>query len=151
MVNKITEQATVDFCAIKRRTICITEDNVYVPFVVFPIPAPLFSFMICLRICSSPIVLNTSNMMDTTSGTDRSYIPTGSFSVFKSGLCLSIFSFYVKLCEQCFSFFYLFSLFYIYTSKKLPLLLCKVNYSRFIISPTKDISKRYCEYIYINV
>jgi hypothetical protein len=41
--------------------------------------------------------------------TVASYIPTGSFSVFKSGLCLSIFSFYVKLCEQCFSFFTFFT------------------------------------------
>jgi hypothetical protein len=147
LVNKITEQATVDFCAIKRRTICITEDNVYVPFVVFPIPAPLFSFMICLRICSSLIFLNTSNTMDTTSGTDRSYIPTGWFSVFKSGLCFSIFSFYVKLCEQCFSFLPFLPFLYIYTSKKLPLLLCKVNYSRFIISPTEDDSVS----IYINL
>jgi hypothetical protein len=50
--------------------------------------------------------------------------------------------------NNAFLFFYLFYLFYIYTSKKLPLLICKVNYSRFIISPTEDIAKRYCEYIY---
>ena len=84
------------------------------------VPNPRPSFLVH-DLCTDMLItdfLNTGNTMDATSGTDRSYISTGSFSVFKSGLCLSIFSFYVKLCEQCFSFFTFFTFFYIYIRLK---------------------------------